>query len=92
MKNEKSIMKNEKSIIKRIVKRKLIKYPKETENNTNFYTGMVFYSAGQNQITRNDKILLNFTKIYLTDNNTLYCKPEQITDIVSHIRDNLFIH
>jgi len=92
MKNEKSIMKNKKSIIKRIVKRKLIKYPKETENNTNFYTGIVFYSTEQNQITKKDRILLNFTKIYLTGNDTLYCKHEQITDIVPHIRDNLFIN
>ena len=85
-------MKNKNGMSKRVVKRKLIKYPKETEHNTHFYTGIVFYSTIQNKITRNNRTLLNFTKVYLTDNNTLYCKLEQVTDIVSHIKDNLYIN
>lgn len=85
-------MTTENRIIKRIVKRKLIKYPKEGETKNNYYTGIVFYSTKQNKITKKDRILLNFTKIYLTNNNAFYCKLEDIKDIISYIIDNLFIN
>jgi len=67
---------------------KLIEYP----NNTKNIIGIIFVGNKVNKIKNKNKILLNFTKIYLSKNKQIYSIEKDNINIYSYIKTNFKIN
>lgn len=67
---------------------RLIKYP----NNTKNIIGIIFVGNKVNKIKNKNKILLNFTKLYLSTNKQIYSIEKENINIYSYIKKHFKIN
>lgn len=67
---------------------RLIEYP----NNTKNIIGIIFVGNKVNKIKNKNKILLNFTKLYLSTNKQIYSIEKETINIYSYIKKHFKIN